>query len=50
MSIRMAQCGILHDHARGKTQVMKEFSDVDLVGIYEPELTAKKKVEGDKLY
>ena len=43
MSIRMAQYGILHDHSSGKTQVMKDFSDVDFVGIYEPEITAKKK-------
>ena len=39
----MAQYGILHDHAGGKTRVMKESSDVDLAGICEPNDEARQK-------
>ena len=50
MQVKIAQYGILHDHARGKTKVMKESQDVDLVGIYEPDVSAKQKWENDPLF
>ena len=50
MQVKVAQYGILHDHARGKTKVMKENQDVDLVGIYEPDASAKQKWANDLLF
>ena len=50
MQVKIAQYGILHDHARGKTRVMKESPDVDMVGIYEPDILAKQKCEHEGLF
>jgi len=50
MRVKMAQYGILHDHAGGKTRVMKESSEVDLAGICEPDDEAKQKHEQGELY
>lgn len=50
MKIRIAQYGILHDHAYGKTRVIQENPDVDFVGIYEPDVREKQKREDDSLY
>ncbi|OUU21854.1 MAG: hypothetical protein CBC13_08495 [Planctomycetia bacterium TMED53] len=50
MKIRMAQYGILHDHAVGKTRVMKASTDVDLVGICEPDKLARFELKDDSLY
>ena len=50
MKIKMAQYGILHDHAAGKTRVMKESPDVDLAGIYEPDKSARLELQNDILY
>ena len=50
MRIKMAQYGILHDHAHGKTKVMKDSQDVDLAGIYEPDILAKQKWEKNLLF
>ncbi len=36
MKIKLAQYGISHDHALGKTRVMKESDQVDFCGIFEP--------------
>ena len=48
--VKIAQYGTLHDHASGKTRVMKESPDVDLVGIYEPDELAKQKRENNSLF
>ena len=50
MRVKMAQYGILHDHAGGKTRVMKESSEVDLAGICEPDDEAKQKHGQGELY
>jgi len=50
MKIRMAQYGILHDHASGKTSVMKRSPDVDFAGICEPNRSARQERENDSLY
>ena len=50
MKINMAQYGILHDHSSGKTRVMNENSDVNLIGICEPDILAKEKRKDDNLY
>ena len=36
MSVKLAQYGIGHDHARGKAQVLKESDQVDFCGVFEP--------------
>ena len=36
MSMRMVQLGIGHDHATGKTQVIRESQEVELAGVFEP--------------
>ena len=35
MKIKLAQYGISHDHALGKTRVMQENDEVDFCGIFE---------------
>jgi predicted dehydrogenase len=36
MKIKFAQYGISHDHATGKTRVMRENENVELCGVFEP--------------
>ena len=36
MKIKLAQYGISHDHASGKTRVMQENDEVEFCGIFEP--------------
>ena len=36
MKIRLAQYGISHDHASGKTRVMQENEGVDFWGTFDP--------------
>jgi predicted dehydrogenase len=37
MRVRMAQYGIAHAHAAGKTDAMKRNPDVDFCGVFEPD-------------
>jgi len=50
MKVGICQYGILHDHASGKTKVIKESSDVSFLGIYEPDVLERQKRENDVLY
>jgi len=42
MSIRMVQLGIGHDHAIGKTKVIRESPEVELAGIFEPSVRVRE--------
>ena len=44
--LRMAQYGTKHGHAQGVLQVMLDHPDVEVVGVYEPDLDRRKQVEG----
>ncbi len=43
--IKMAQYGTKHSHAPGVLQVMIENPNVDLVGVYEPDVPWRKNLE-----
>ena len=42
MKVKLAQYGVLHDHASGKARVMKESHEVDFCGVFEPDPEARK--------
>ena len=50
MKVKLAQYGILHDHASGKAWVMKESDEVDFCGIFEPDLKAKEALGNNDPY
>ncbi len=51
MAIRMAQYGTKHGHASGKLRAMQDNSDVELVGVYEPDAARRAEAEsGDGPY
>ena len=45
MKVKLAQYGVLHDHASGKARVMKESDEVDFCGVFEPDSVAREAVE-----
>lgn len=45
--IRMAQYGTKHGHARGKLQAMLGNPDVEVVGVIEPDVKRRAKLQGD---
>ncbi len=46
MAIRMAQYGTTHGHASGKLRAMQQNTDVELVGVYEPDAARRAECEG----
>ena len=44
MKVKLAQYGVLHDHASGKARVMKESDEVDFCGVFEPDSVAREAV------
>jgi len=43
--IRMAQYGTKHGHASGKLKAMQDNTDVEVVGVYEPDMERRKALE-----
>ena len=43
--IRMAQYGTKHGHAIGKLMAMQNNPDVELVGVFEPDIKRRKELE-----
>ena len=50
MKIRLAQYGISHDHASGKTRVMKESDQVDFAGVFEPSAEVRQMLGTNPVY
>ena len=46
MAIRMARCGTKHGHASGKLLAMQDNTNVELVGVYEPDAERRAELEG----
>ncbi len=44
--LRMAQYGTKHGHAQGVLQVMLDHPDIEVAGVYEPDLARRRQVEG----
>lgn len=42
MKVKLAQYGVLHDHASGKALIMKESDEVDFCGVFEPDAEARE--------
>jgi predicted dehydrogenase len=50
MQIRMIQFGTKHGHAAGKALAMQTNPDVELIGLYEPDVTARARARDDRAY
>ena len=50
MQVKIAQFGISHDHAAGKTQVMKASDAVDFCGIFEPAPEVRERLGTNPAY
>ena len=50
MRVKMAQYGIAHAHASGKTDAMKRSPDVDFCGAFEPDLQVRAERGSDSVY
>ncbi|MBD3183236.1 gfo/Idh/MocA family oxidoreductase [Candidatus Poribacteria bacterium] len=50
MSVKMAQYGIAHAHASGKTDAMKRNPNVEFCGIFEPDSKVHEKKAGAEVY
>ena len=51
MSVRIAQIGTKHGHARGKLLALLNHADVDFVGLWEPDEDQRQRlIAGDDLY
>ena len=48
--IRMAQYGTKHGHAGGKLKSMLDNPEVEVVGLYEPDVERRREVESDAVY
>ena len=50
MSMRFAQYGISHAHARGKAAVMKANQDVEFCGVFEPDANVRESMGRNEAY
>ena len=50
VKIRLAQYGISHDHAGGKTNVMKQSDDIEFAGVYEPSQEVRETIGSSSTY
>ncbi|MEM7031353.1 MAG: Gfo/Idh/MocA family oxidoreductase [Chloroflexota bacterium] len=50
MKLKLAQYGISHDHAAGKTRVLKASDQVDFCGIFEPSATTRDMLGNGDIY
>jgi predicted dehydrogenase len=50
MTVRMGQIGTKHGHARGKWRALVTNSEVEAVGIWEPDATARAAGQGDDAF
>jgi len=50
MTLRMAQYGTKHGHASGKMKAMQDCADVEVAGIFEPDVERRRAVEGSGPY
>ena len=50
MKIRLAQCGISHDHALSKARSLKESDEVDFAGVFEPSVEVRQTLGTNPVY